>query len=262
MAEKIVSPGVFTNERDLSFLPAGIAQIGGAFIGPATKGPAYVPTSINSFTDFETVFGKTNSNYYMPYAVKEYVTNGGRATVVRTMNTDGYSINNGIVAVYASGSTPNSAQLLFAIHPTQKVTGSADYNGTNNIFETTTVTTALAQATLGLTLAGTVGANSVYTASLLSTSNNFITKVFPQNPTTTDEYGYLYANLPVKAAAVSGTAASTTFTTTVGTMTFSGDRTSTQSGAGHTYASTPWFISQTTNNTNYELFRFHSIDSA
>jgi len=28
MAEKIVSPGVFTRERDLSFLPAGVAAIG------------------------------------------------------------------------------------------------------------------------------------------------------------------------------------------------------------------------------------------
>jgi len=262
MAEKIVSPGVFTNERDLSFLPAGIAQIGGAFIGPATKGPAYVPTSINSFTDFETVFGKTNSNYYMPYAVKEYIQNGGRATVVRTMNTDGYSINNGIVAVYASGSTANSAQLLFAIHPTQKVTGSADYNGTNGVFTGATVSTVLAQGTLGVALtgtAGTVNGTTLYTASLTTTSNNFITKVFPQNPTTTDEYGYLYTNLPVRAAAVSGTAAATTFTATVGTMTFSGARTSTQSGAGHTYASTPWIISQTTNNTNYELFKFHTI---
>ena len=100
MAEKIISPGVFTNERDLSFLPAGIAQIGGAFIGPATKGPAYVPTIVNSFTDFQTIFGKTNANYYMPYAVKEYVQNGGRATVVRTMNSEGYTSS--LVGVYAT----------------------------------------------------------------------------------------------------------------------------------------------------------------
>ena len=33
MAEKIVSPGVFTNEIDQSFLPAGIAAIGAADIG-------------------------------------------------------------------------------------------------------------------------------------------------------------------------------------------------------------------------------------
>ena len=33
MAERIVSPGVFTQERDLSFLAQGISEIGGAFIG-------------------------------------------------------------------------------------------------------------------------------------------------------------------------------------------------------------------------------------
>ena len=38
MAEKIVSPGVFTEEKDLSFLPQGIASIGAAFIGPTIKG--------------------------------------------------------------------------------------------------------------------------------------------------------------------------------------------------------------------------------
>lgn len=46
MAERIVSPGVFTQERDLSFLPEGIAQIGAAFIGPTTKGPAFIPTQV------------------------------------------------------------------------------------------------------------------------------------------------------------------------------------------------------------------------
>jgi hypothetical protein len=258
MAEKIVSPGVFTNERDLSFLPAGIAQIGGAFIGPATKGPAYVPTIVNSFTDFQVIFGKTNANYYMPYAVKEYIQNGGRATVVRTMNSDGYSLTQGIVGVYAKDGTTNNT-LLFALHPSQKVTGSADYNGTNNIFETSTVSTVEAQGQLGLKLAGTVGANSTYTASLTSTSNNFITKVFPQNSTTTDEYGYLYMNFPVTASAISGTATATSFTAISGGITFANARTTTQSGAGHTYASTPWIVSQTTNGTNYELFRFHTL---
>ena len=32
MAERIVSPGVFTRERDLSFLPQAIGEIGAAFI--------------------------------------------------------------------------------------------------------------------------------------------------------------------------------------------------------------------------------------
>ena len=46
MAENIISPGVFTRENDLSFLPQGIGQIGACIIGPTVKGPAFVPTVI------------------------------------------------------------------------------------------------------------------------------------------------------------------------------------------------------------------------
>ena len=46
MAEKIVSPGVFTRENDLSFLSQGIGEIGAAIIGPFHKGPAFVPTVV------------------------------------------------------------------------------------------------------------------------------------------------------------------------------------------------------------------------
>ena len=260
MAEKIISPGVFTNEKDLSFLPAGIAQIGGAFIGPATKGPAYVPTTVNSFTDFQTIFGKTNSNYYMPYAVKEYVQNGGRATVVRVMNSDGYTSS--LVSVYAQ-TAGGANTLLFTLHPTQKITGSADYNGGNtDLFSGSKATTLTSQEKVGISIsgkAGSVNTTTTYTASLKSTDNSFITKVFPQNATTSDEYGYLYTNFAVTASAISGTAAAFAFSIISGGILFAGDRTSTQSGAGHTYASTPWIISQTTNNTNYELFKFHTI---
>ena len=57
MAEKIVSPGVFTEEKDLSFLPQGIGEIGAAFIGPTVKGPAFVPTIVESGTEFVQKFG-------------------------------------------------------------------------------------------------------------------------------------------------------------------------------------------------------------
>ena len=51
MAERIVSPGVFTRERDLSFLPVGVGAIGAAIIGPTAKGPAFVPTLLNALPD-------------------------------------------------------------------------------------------------------------------------------------------------------------------------------------------------------------------
>ena len=57
MAEQIVSPGVFTREIDQSFLPAGLAAIGAAVVGPTVKGPAMVPTIVTSYSEFVQKFG-------------------------------------------------------------------------------------------------------------------------------------------------------------------------------------------------------------
>jgi len=53
MAEKIISPGVFTNEIDQTFLPSAVADIGAALVGPTLKGPAGIPTVVTSFSDFQ-----------------------------------------------------------------------------------------------------------------------------------------------------------------------------------------------------------------
>ena len=89
MAEKVVSPGVFTNEIDASFLPAAVGDIGAAIIGPTVKGPAMVPTVVQTFSDFENLFGTTfrsGSNYYQyltSHAAEQYLQNGGPLTVIR-----------------------------------------------------------------------------------------------------------------------------------------------------------------------------------
>ena len=102
MAERIVSPGVFTRERDLSFLPAGIAQIGAAIVGPTIKGPAFVPTMISNFSEFEEMFGSTTKDFYTPYAVEQYLRSAGTVTIVRVLNTGGYSAD--FVQVNITGS--------------------------------------------------------------------------------------------------------------------------------------------------------------
>ena len=43
-SEKVISPGVFTNEIDQTHLPAAIGEIGAALIGPTVKGKAGIPT--------------------------------------------------------------------------------------------------------------------------------------------------------------------------------------------------------------------------
>jgi hypothetical protein len=92
MAEKVVSPGVFTNEIDASFLPAAIGEIGGAVIGPTVKGPALVPTVVESFAEFEAKFGttfKSGSNYYQyltSHTVENYLKHAGKCTIVRILD--------------------------------------------------------------------------------------------------------------------------------------------------------------------------------
>ena len=92
MAEKVVSPGVFTNEIDQSFLPAAIGDIGAAVIGPTVKGPAMVPTVVSSYSEFQEKFGdsfKSGSQYYSyltSTTAEQYLKHSGKLTVVRIMS--------------------------------------------------------------------------------------------------------------------------------------------------------------------------------
>jgi len=98
MAEKIVSPGVFTNEVDQSFLPAGVAAIGAAVIGPTAKGPALVPTTVSSYSEFVNIFGgtfdsgsgaeKDSYKYLTNYSAQEYLKYADTLTVVRVLDGD------------------------------------------------------------------------------------------------------------------------------------------------------------------------------
>jgi hypothetical protein len=95
MAEKIISPGVFTNEVDQSFLPAGVAAIGAAIIGPTAKGPAGIPTQVTSYSEFVQIFGgaftsgsaavEANYKYLTNYAAQEYLKYADTLTVVRIL---------------------------------------------------------------------------------------------------------------------------------------------------------------------------------
>ena len=76
MAEKIVSPGVFTRENDLSFLEQGVAAIGSAFVGPFKEGPL-APTLVNTQAEFEAIYGNVDDTYYTPISVQNYLRENG-----------------------------------------------------------------------------------------------------------------------------------------------------------------------------------------
>ena len=124
MAEQIISPGVFTRENDLSFLPQGIGAIGAAIVGPTVQGCAFVPTVIRSFAEYERKFGTLSSETFVPQTVREYLKNAGSVTVCRVLGGGGYTFSTGgvePVAILASGSGATNT-LIGIIYPSKAIT--------------------------------------------------------------------------------------------------------------------------------------------
>src|SRR5210317_933799 len=118
MAERIVSPGVFTREKDLSFLPVGIGEIGAALIGQSIKGPAFVPTKVESFNEFQQKFGGLTEDSYLPYTAQSYLEEAGTATIVRVLGQNGYALTSSVALVVSSSITTEPKAVAF-LHPTQ-----------------------------------------------------------------------------------------------------------------------------------------------
>ncbi len=96
-SNRIVSPGVFTRENDQSFLSQGVENIGGAIVGPFSKGPGFTPTVVRSQGDLEALFGAPDGKYYTPFTAQEYLKEQGVVTVVRVGGLAGYNQKNPVV---------------------------------------------------------------------------------------------------------------------------------------------------------------------
>lgn len=80
------SPGVSLREIDYSkktaVVPTGTPA---GVIGTAVRGPAFVPVTLPTFTDFVAVFGNADGKKFGPIAVNEWLRNAGSLTYVRTL---------------------------------------------------------------------------------------------------------------------------------------------------------------------------------
>jgi hypothetical protein len=199
--ERIVSPGVFTRERDLSFLTQGISEIGGAFIGPTPKGPAFIPTIVRSQQEYVTLFGEADANHYTGLTVKNYLRESGVATIVRVLGTEGYNNDTTVPGlIYVSGS---SGKKLFAVvHPSSvgNTIESIAVAGNGGSFSVNIVAdggTAVSQS--GLT---TLETSTAYFGDLLGTSpvttkNSFVYAIFPESVTAATAGGQTVSVTPV-----------------------------------------------------------------
>ena len=234
MAEKIVSPGVFTRENDLSFLSQGVGEIGAAVIGPFHKGPAFVPTIVNTQSEFEQIFGTPDGSYYTGYTVQNYLREAGTVTIVRVGHQGGYTQTAPVAIVSVDdASVSQIVGTLFETH-----------NGSGTLAGSTLVASVSASA-FEITLVGESGIS----ASINPADGNDLGDVFGVNPRgTKDGYVYNYFEKASADAVASGqtqvsiiTLADQAFTTDV------------------QHSSTPWIQSQLVSGERSNLFKLHTI---
>jgi phage tail sheath protein FI len=98
------SAGVSTREIDLSQpsvtgptgVPAGI-------IGTALEGPAFVPLTVATFADFQTVFGPSDGEKFGPLAVNQWLSNARACTYIRVLGAGNGRKRNDSTGVVTNG---------------------------------------------------------------------------------------------------------------------------------------------------------------
>src|SRR3990167_3479131 len=250
MATKFVSPGVFTEELDQSFLGQGVEQIGSALLGLTEKGPAFVPVRVSNFNEYAEIFGDLNSDFMLGYAARAYLRNSAGANVVRILGpagrtANGAAVNPGFTAESTWAIVAQTGSTTGRIHALLEITGAADL-----------VITDLTNDQFYVEISGTVAAMTdppiAVTASFLTSSSNYIKKVLNTDPTlfTTkgyyvrEVYDYVYKK-HVNGNAVYGSASYSSMNTLQ---------------SGFMSASTPWIKSQEYGGvTEYNLFKVHTL---
>jgi hypothetical protein len=247
MAERIVSPGVFTREKDLSFLPQGIGEIGAALIGSTVKGPAFVPTQVQSFQEFQQVFGGLTEDSYLPYTAQSYLEDAGTATIVRVLGQGGYTLENPVALTVSSS---HGSKVVAVLHPTTQIVTDTDvfdssvlvdHNGSSDV----------SASLFTLTLSGSEATEANYSASLNPTNDNYFTKLFGFGARGSED-AYVLSNFKTFQSA------SFALGDEIPVVTIDVAKDIDYSKA-YTEAATPWITSQKVGGNTTNLVKFHTL---
>jgi len=247
MAEKIVSPGVFTRENDLSFLAQGIGEIGAAVIGPFQKGPAFVPTVVSTQSEFEEIFGTPNGSYYTGYTVQNYLREAGTVTIVRVGHVGGYSHTRAAGIVVSGSAIQGGRKLVGVLHATHNGDESVGVLGDGEPLSGIIDCQPSASA---FSISGSQIGTGV-SASVLPSAGNDLSDVFGESARGSKKI-YMNKYFEKRAGSLVNNFLSGSKVTVIdlGTQEFTQDI---------QHASTPWIQSQLISGERSDLFRLHTI---
>ena len=95
-----VSPGVYTSEKDLTYVTRQVGVTSLGLVGETLIGPAFQPIFISGYDEFVSFFGGTNPTkvkgsgfpkYELPYIAKSYLSQGNQLFVTRVLGFSGYN---------------------------------------------------------------------------------------------------------------------------------------------------------------------------
>lgn len=126
MAEQTFrSPGFFEQEIDLTAQVQAPVGVPAGVIGTAEKGPAFVPVTVGSITDFQAKFGSFDSNRFGPYAVNEWLKNQTAVTYMRVLGAGANTTTTDISTTQQQGTVLNAGFKVQGSSTTSgKLTGS------------------------------------------------------------------------------------------------------------------------------------------
>ena len=247
MAEKIVSPGVFTRENDLSFLSQGIGEIGAAIIGPFHKGPAFVPTVVNTQSEFEEIFGTPDGSYYTGYTVQNYLREAGVATIVRVGHIGGYT-HAAPLGIKLSGVGTKDDKIIGVLHGTDNL-ADVDGNITTELYDDVLLSSQPSASVFSIS--GSLLGTEI-SASVLPTAGNDLSDVFGESSFgSKNVFAFKYfENAATDFANHLANSGSQISLVQLADQDFTQD---TQ------HASTPWIQSQLISGERYDLFKLHTL---
>lgn len=106
------SPGFFEREIDLSTRETVIEGVPGGVIGTAMLGPAFVPVTVGSFSDFESKFGSLHPFLFGPYAADAFLQHKTALTYIRVLGAGGNNTIQQINTTQAAGTVTGAGFMI------------------------------------------------------------------------------------------------------------------------------------------------------
>jgi hypothetical protein len=107
-------PGFFGRELDLTATEVSPSGTPAGIVGASEKGPAFIPTTIGSFSDFRTRFGDLNPDFAAPYAVDKFLESKNALTFLRVLGAGSNETSDDIDSTRTQGTVVNAG---FRLNP-------------------------------------------------------------------------------------------------------------------------------------------------